>query len=610
MSVTWFIAIMASVVALVNSLLPLAAYATTFPMKHTSIELNSNALSSPLAFTYHNTTFMPLFYVQQLLNKLQLQNTWDGAIWNITTPFSGQPAFVLQTNNGLMGIVINQKSFAAHVDKVVTTDPSSQKNTTFIPIWYIMQTLKSLGLQSTWNGTNWTVTTEYTDVSKTDRTLGSFSNLTDAKAALLDYPGGMVKDSQGNLIFTEPSFTNVDLRFPAPSNINVSSLNQYLTDHNSIMAGLGQAFMDAQSRYGVDANYLVSHAIEETGSDGNVSDIALMKNNLYGYGAFDANATEDAGTFPSEAYAILFQAWEVCNNYLNEGSSHYVTPTLSGMSGNYASDPDWANKVNDLMDQLAIKVNDNVTSYTQYFSQNQPVIPAGSNDIPVYDVNGVVGVVHTDPYYGNDVPVYVDGGTGHQHMFARELQLGDKGDDVQTLQQALNLAENAGLTADGIFGVKTEAAISDYQTTHGLAATGVCDFNLWHNTLNLSDETSTVKATQTISIDAIVEGMVGGSVSEWYHIPSMGWISAEDVTLTNVYRLTVPNSNSATGVTVQVSDVSGHQMDTLHAGDYVVSQNLAPVGGRIQIQFVNQGSGLDITGYVDSSKTTLTAVNH
>lgn len=603
-------AIITSTGALLASLSPMYVQAATYPMRHTKIELNNQVLASPSGFIYQNTTYMPLFYVQQLLNKLHIQNTWNGTTWTITTPFPNQPSMTLNSSSGPVRIVINQKTFDAHVNKVVTMDPSSGKNTTFIPIWYIQQTLKSLGLISNWDGTIWNVNASYTDDTKTNDLLGSFSNLPDAEDALLNYPGGIVKNTNGSTVFTEVSFENVDLRYSAPSNINATSINKYLISHSILMSNLGQAFMEAQSVYGVDANYLVSHAIEETGSDGNFSSIALQKNNLYGYGAFDIKPNGDAGTFPSEAYSILYQAWEIRNNYLNPGSSHYTTPTLSGIAQNYASDPNWANKVNNLMDQFAIDENDNVNSYTQYTVSNQPRIPSNSSTVPVYQMDGASGTIGSDAYYETNVPVYSDSGVGHQYMFARELQLGDVGDDVQTLQAALNNSENANLNADGVFGQLTEAALQQYQTSHGLPATGVCDFNLWNNVLNLSHAQSTVSAGQSTPIDGIVEGMAGGNVTEWYHIVSIGWINADDVALKNVYQITVPQLSSSPDVTVSVQNASGTQVGTLHVGDYVVSQNSMVTNGKIAVQYVDQTSNTTVVGYIDASNARLTQVAH
>lgn len=63
------------------------------------------------------------------------------------------------------------------------------------------------------------------------------------------------------------------------------------------------------------------------------------------------------------------------------------------------------------------------------------------------------------------------------------LKLGSKGDDVKKLQQKL------GLTADGIFGPKTELKVKEFQKANGLVSDGIVGNNTWNklglnNTLN------------------------------------------------------------------------------------------------------------------------------
>lgn len=59
------------------------------------------------------------------------------------------------------------------------------------------------------------------------------------------------------------------------------------------------------------------------------------------------------------------------------------------------------------------------------------------------------------------------------------LKQGSKGSDVVTLQTRLNEIGNYGLTADGVFGAKTEAAIKDFQKKNGLAADGIVGAKTW-----------------------------------------------------------------------------------------------------------------------------------
>jgi hypothetical protein len=104
--------------------------------------------------------------------------------------------------------------------------------------------------------------------------------------------------------------------------------------------------------------------------------------------------------------------------------------------------------------------------------------------------------------------------------------------------------------------------------------------------------------------------MVGGKVTEWYHIPSLnGWVNSMDVTLNNVYKIKVANTSSAADVEVPVMGASGQKIATLHVGDYVVSTGQT-VGGRTQIQFNDLLSGTPESGYILSTNATLSQVEH
>lgn len=59
------------------------------------------------------------------------------------------------------------------------------------------------------------------------------------------------------------------------------------------------------------------------------------------------------------------------------------------------------------------------------------------------------------------------------------VRSGSTGGDVQTLQTMLNTVQGAGLTVDGIFGPRTEAAVLSFQSANGLAADGICGPRTW-----------------------------------------------------------------------------------------------------------------------------------
>lgn len=74
------------------------------------------------------------------------------------------------------------------------------------------------------------------------------------------------------------------------------------------------------------------------------------------------------------------------------------------------------------------------------------------------------------------------------------LKRGSKGDEVKKLQKLL------GLTADGDFGPKTEAAVKEFQKKNGLVADGVVGAKTWA----ILDKTSTTSTTNSKCVDSSV----------------------------------------------------------------------------------------------------------
>jgi beta-N-acetylglucosaminidase len=108
--------------------------------------------------------------------------------------------------------------------------------------------------------------------------------------------------------------------------------------------------MKAESTYHVSARYFVAHAILESGWG--TSAIAQFKHNLFGFGADDANPYGDAMTFTSFDACIQYVAQFIATNYLTVGGQFYHGPTLRGMNVDYASDPNWAEKIASIADTI------------------------------------------------------------------------------------------------------------------------------------------------------------------------------------------------------------------------------------------------------------------
>ncbi|MCM2532612.1 Ig-like domain-containing protein [Neobacillus pocheonensis] len=177
-------------------------------------------------------------------------------------------------------------------------------------------------------------------------------------------------------------YTLVDLKKPANITANdiVNFINQKHPD--SPLKQYAQSFIDAQVKYGVNAQYLVAHTIWETGWGG--SDLITYKHNLYGYGAFDVCPFTCGYYFPSVADSINKVAYQVRHDYLDSSGTYYVSsygPTLVGMNVHYATDPNWENGIASLM--ATMKPYD-----YSYYSNTKELVPSGS----------------TPPSYGSDIP--------------------------------------------------------------------------------------------------------------------------------------------------------------------------------------------------------------
>ncbi|MFD1675379.1 putative Ig domain-containing protein [Alicyclobacillus fodiniaquatilis] len=102
------------------------------------------------------TTYMPIWYVMQLLKSMGIQSTWNGHDWDMNTSSTADLSGI-QAGTGSASIYLN-RTLVQRVNSQAKVDPSTNKLTTYMPIWYVEQVLNRVGLQSNWNGTTWSVT--------------------------------------------------------------------------------------------------------------------------------------------------------------------------------------------------------------------------------------------------------------------------------------------------------------------------------------------------------------------------------------------------------------------------------------------------------------------
>lgn len=136
-----------------------------------------------------------------------------------------------------------------------------------------------------------------------------------------------------------------------PSGVSAAEIDLKLK--GTEMEGLGRSFIEAEKKYGVNALFLTSLAIHESAYGS--SKIAKDKNNLFGFAAYDASPYSSARTFATKEQGIDHVASYLSENYLTEGGKYYGGATVEGVGKRYATDPNWANAIGQIMDKLIQK---------------------------------------------------------------------------------------------------------------------------------------------------------------------------------------------------------------------------------------------------------------
>lgn len=211
----------------------------------------------------------------------------------------------------------------------------------------------------------------------------------------------------------------IDLRTPSP--VTAKQIDDYIaenyknqpnykkTGRESVLLGTGQLFINAGETYGVNPLYLAAHAIHESGFG--TSDIALGKNNLFGFGSFDSNPFIASYRFSTIEENINYIAQQIKATYLNEVSGGFrykgaflgfkttdmnnkrIDANSEGMNFYYASDINWGKGIARHMQ--------NILPYDQAYYSNAPVdksvistpsIPQGSDIFP----NGTQAIAKKD----------------------------------------------------------------------------------------------------------------------------------------------------------------------------------------------------------------------
>ena len=134
----------------------------------------------------------------------------------------------------------------------------------------------------------------------------------------------------------------IDTDLLSHSGLSAWAIDRYLAA-NTPLPPIGAAFLAAERRYGINARYLLAHAMLESGFG--TSDIARYAHNLFGYNAYDRDPWRFAARYRSYAKGIDTVARHIREEYLDpHGRWWGGAPTLRGMRY-YASDPQWEYKI-------------------------------------------------------------------------------------------------------------------------------------------------------------------------------------------------------------------------------------------------------------------------
>ena len=164
------------------------------------------------------------------------------------------------------------------------------------------------------------------------------------------------------------STLNINMQLNKPSGLTLEQFKKVLSDgkdKNKIFENNAEYFYYIEKQYNINGIFVASVGIHE--SAWGTSKIAIQKNNLFGYGAYDSNPYNGAYNFSNYSESIDLLARAFVKYYLNPAGTsiyggekavgtYYNGPTLGGINKKYASDKNWANAVFSYMQYLYNKL--------------------------------------------------------------------------------------------------------------------------------------------------------------------------------------------------------------------------------------------------------------
>ena len=138
-----------------------------------------------------------------------------------------------------------------------------------------------------------------------------------------------------NLEYTSSYFNVFDLS--QLSGLSSEEFNKILKDTN--MDGLGYVFVNIENEYNINGLFILAIAKQESGLG--TSNMAITKNNVTGYMAYDHN-TGAAKRFNSFEDCLYTTSRLISKEYLKEGGNHYNGTSIFDINVKYCSQIDWS----------------------------------------------------------------------------------------------------------------------------------------------------------------------------------------------------------------------------------------------------------------------------
>lgn len=236
--------------------------------------------------------------------------------------------------------------------------------------------------------------------------------------------------------------------FRTRTSYTADELNYFINNNTkdiSKLRGLGEALIECQNKYGVNALLMLGVAMNE--SDRGSSDYAQKYNNLFGIGADDSNPDKVKRYNSPEECLIDFAKAYISAEYSNPDSDYYYGGYLGnkalGANVKYASDPFWGEKaaqhIFSIENYLSNGDLNNLKDYNgyqlaMYTGANQVIRKDGSL---LYNVNATVSGFGS--YAGNVVAlVYEDKNSEGKYEIFPEVNSPINGNGVSTYDGIYN----------------------------------------------------------------------------------------------------------------------------------------------------------------------------